>query len=136
MRECVASLGAAAVARPRRADKPRPSPTFPLHGVIAPVTTNDGHASPPCASGFSAFSDRPRRPRSCFSRKQRRSSCRGRHCVSGDLTRSFLPRRGVFTFVFVEDALIFRHQSRTTRSRRHLLMYHSLAKSPSRKPRN
>lgn len=58
-----------------------------------------------------------------------------RHCVSGDLTSpSFLPRRGVFTLMFVKGAFIFRHTTKTTQSRRHLLIYQSRAKIPSRKP--
>lgn len=135
MRECVASLGAAAAARPRRANQPRPCPTFCFCGVMALVATNDGRVFLRVRAALASLSAKRDVRVAGFIRSQRHSSCRGRHCVSGDLTRSFLPRRGVFTLMFVEDALIFPpHRTRTTQSRRHLLIYHSLAKIPSLKP--
>lgn len=101
VRKCVASLGAAAAARPRRADgKTNRGPArvfcvcvyvcvytcvwLYLHraGATLAVTTRKGWRFYRLSSNVRAV---------LFIRSTHSLSCRGWHCVSGDLTRTFLP---------------------------------------------
>lgn len=108
MHGCVASLGAEAAARPRLANAPRPCPTFGFLWRCRARRNPPRTRFSPCAGRFGVFIGPTRRPRSCFlTRSQPHSSCRGRHCASGDLTRSFLPSASwCVVLMFVEDALI------------------------------
>lgn len=59
------------------------------------------------------------------------SSCRGWHCVSGDLTRSFLPRRRVFTLSLL-TIRFFVDANETIQSRRNLINVRPVSTSPFR----